>query len=78
MLFKFFNYCMKFLKKQSSKMNDEEPKLVQESLGEFLKGVGKMVSSAAHSKENRKNDSEVGQAFTRLNIAFSISLLLKE
>lgn len=49
-MLKIYKNSVKFLERGSTKLRDEDPILVQNSLSELLKGVGNMVSSAVFTQ----------------------------
>lgn len=60
-MLQFYRNSLNFLERYSLKSNNEDPKLVKNSLIDLLKGVGNMISAAAddRSKEVMRSDSEV-------------------
>ena len=60
----FYSNSVKFLEKPTSKSSREDPELVQETMSNFLKGVGSMVTSAAFTRSKEKITTEVRGSYS--------------
>ena len=79
-MLKMYKRSVQFLERRSSKMRGEDPRLVQNTLSEFLKGAGNMVSSAAFAQptDSTSSNSEVRSFCTSTHEDFLITSIFQK